>query len=394
MSLSNLAGFLSEAGRTDEAEELFGDILGAFPYSTSGVGHLLLARGRRRAKQDRLVDAIADLNAAVSAFERDGDRFARGQARRFLGDLREDDSSAFDNAWKQAHEPFPVWLKHLDIDAGLADKILAWIGTADWSASEAYLEDNAATLLTDEAEAIVEHLIDINPAADTLQEHLGLLKAARTYGVATAYASHQEQLLTRQLIQTLQQWLATRTWTESRAYATAHSGELLHPTTRAILADLGDQDPANPTVRLHRGLLAYGTTAGFDAAYDLRPDTTRQRHMLTDPATPAGTRLALARLHSGQADDDPEAHFLLATTTLLAILDQAAQLAREAAAALADCASNAAPYEQRDFTHRLAQLGTEHPQLAPFTAGLQQILTNKPDATRESSGELRSAPNE
>ena len=142
-------------------------------------------------------------------------------------------------------------------------------------------------------------------------------------------------------------------------------------------------------LRLHRGLLAYATTAGFDAAYDLLPDTTRQRQMLTDPATPADTRLALARLHSGQADDDPEAHFQLATTTLQAILirpparpDRAA-LAREAAAALADCASNAAPYEQRDFTRRLAQLGTEHTQLAPLTARLQHILTDKPDAVAE-----------
>jgi hypothetical protein len=97
-------------------------------------------------------------------------------------------------------------------------------------------------------------------------------------------------------------------------------------------------------LRLHRGLLGYSATAGFDAAYNLRPDTARQRQLLTDPATPADTRMALARLHSGQAADDPEAHFQLATATLLAILDQAAPLASEAAAALADCASNAAPY--------------------------------------------------
>src|SRR6202011_761844 len=153
-----------------------------------------------------------------------------------------------------------------------------------------------------------------------------------------------------------------RTWEASRAFATARSGELLHPTTGAILDDSGGQDPADPVLRLHRGLLAYAGTAGFAAAYDLLPDTTRQRQMLTDPATPAGTRLAVARLHSGQADDDPEAHFQLATATL------------------PDCAGNAAPYEQRDFTRRLAQLGTQHPQLAPFTAGLQHILTSNPDA--------------
>jgi hypothetical protein len=117
-------------------------------------------------------------------------------------------------------------------------------------------------------------------------------------------------------------------------------------------------------LRLHRGLLGYAVTAGFDATYDLLPDSDRQRALRTDPATPAGTRLALARMRSALAGDDPEAHFQLAAATLLAIPDESdadtaeetAAHAREAAAALADCAANAAPYEQRDFARRLNQL--------------------------------------
>ena len=110
---------------------------------------------------------------------------------------------------------------------------------------------------------------------------------------------------------------------------------------------------------------------------------TRLQAMIADPALPMGTRLALARLHSGQADDDPDAHFQLATLTLLAILDQAAPLAREAAAALADCTANAAPFEQRDFTRCLTQIGAEHPRLAPFTAEFQHILTSTTDPAPE-----------
>jgi hypothetical protein len=385
-SQENLPSFLNKAGEPDKADQLFADIVGVFPHSTSGVGHILLARGRWRAGQDRLADAIPDLTAALSAFEHDGDNFARGQARQLLRALRENDSSAFDQAWGQAHEPLPVWLQHPGFDQELADKILAWIDTADWPASKAHLEVNAAILLTDEAEATLEHLIDINPAVDTLQEHLGLLMAARTHGTDAAYAAHQEQLLAGHLMQTLEQWLATRTWEASRAFAAMHSGELLHPTTLAILDELGDHDLADATLRLYRGLLGYAITAGFDAAYDVLSDSTRQQQMLIDPATPAGARLAVARFHSGQAADDPEAHFQLAATTLQAILnqtarlDQTAPLAREAAAALADCASNAAPYERREFTRRLAQLGTEHMLLAPLTAGLQHILTGEPGA--------------
>ena len=142
-------------------------------------------------------------------------------------------------------------------------------------------------------------------------------------------------------------------------------------------------------LRLHRGLLAYAAIAGFDAAYDLRPDTTRQRQMLTDPATPAGTRLAVARLHSGQADDDPEAHFQLAAITLLAGNPD------EAAAALADCAGNAAPFERRDFTRRLRQATAGHPQLAAITAELEQILLESPDGQADDEpGDTGTVPDE
>jgi hypothetical protein len=178
--------------------------------------------------------------------------------------------------------------------------------------------------------------------------------------------------------------MSTRTWTASRAFAADHGDDLLHPATLAMLDHLGNQDPADPDLRLHRGLLGYAATAGFDAAYDLLTDTGRQHAISADPATPAETRLAVARMHSGQAADDPEAHFQLAALTLLTIPDQdapeaAAPLAREAAATLADCAANAAPYEQRDYARRLSQLGTEQPALAPHVAELQRVLTDKPD---------------
>jgi tetratricopeptide (TPR) repeat protein len=386
ISLSNLAVFLSEAGQTEQAEEQFADIVGAFPGSTRGIGHLLLARGRWRAGQARLADALPDLAAAASTSDRDDDRLTRGQARLALRTLRENDERAFDQAWGEANGPLPVWLVHLTDPQQLTEKIIAWIGTPDWQASHTYLDDNAADLLTDEAEAATEHLIDINPAADSLLEHLELLKAARAHGADAAYAAHQEQLLASRLAQTLGQWLATPTWTASRAFAADRSDDLLHPATQALLDSLGSQDPADPDLRLHRGLLAYAATAGFDAAYDLLPDTGRQHAITADPATPADTGLAIARMRSAQGADDPEAHFQLAVITLLAIPDHGAPeaadpFAREAAAALADCAANAAPYEQRDYARRLSQLCAERPALAPYEAELQHALTGKPDAS-------------
>jgi hypothetical protein len=299
--------------------------------------------------------------------------------------LRENGGVSFDHAWEQAIGPLPAWLQHSTSSRELAEKITAWIETPDWDTSIAYVHHNAADLLTDNAEAAIEHLIDVNPAADKLPEHLRLLKAARTHGIDAAYAALHEQLRTKHLLQTLEQWLAAPTWTTSRVFAADHGEELLDPSTQAILGNLSGQRFARRWIRLHHGLLAYAATAEFDAAYDLLVDTGRQRAMIADRTIPVGTRLAIARMHSGLAHDDPEAHFELAAVTLFSIPYQAAEeaaapLVREAAAVLAECAANAAPYEQRDFARRLSQIGAEHPPLATYIAELQPILTGKPNA--------------
>ena len=344
-SLNNMASILSEAGRSDEADKLFADIRGRFTGSPLGMGQILLAQGRWRIAQNDLEAAVADLAAAISTSDDIGDRVTRGRARRQLRELREQDSSSFDHAWDQTNTPLPVWLQYLVVDDDLTTTILDWIRTADWPGSMAYLDQHAAALLTEQAEATIEHLIDINPAISTLQDHLTLLQAARAYGSDAAYAAHEERILTAQLAQTLQDWLETPTWEASKAFAIAHTGELLHPLTLAILDGVGDNHPADQVLRLHRGLLTYAAAKGFDAAYTLRADVSRRRTAFTasDPAPPAIIRLALARLHSGQSSDDPDAHFQLATTTLLA------GNLREASSALADCADNAAPYERREL---------------------------------------------
>jgi hypothetical protein len=168
----------------------------------------------------------------------------------------------------------------------------------------------------------------------------------------------------------------------------------------AILDARGNQDPADIGLRLHRGLLAYASTAGLDDAYDLLHDGDRQQAMIADSAIAGETRLAIARMHSALVNDDPEAHFQLATLVLLAILTQAdpsssdvaPALAREAAAVLADCAANAAPYEQRDFARRLAQLTADHPPLAPYLPELQkQLITREMPAPDPSQLRCRSS---
>ena len=399
-SLDLLADLLSKAGQADQAEDLFAEILGSFPDGAVGTGHILQARGTWRTGQGRLAEAIPDLTRAVEALARDGDLAAHGKARQTLRALRGRDTAAFDQAWEQTSGPLPVWLQHLNASLELFEKFLAWIDCSDWDASRAYLQANASDLLTDEAEALIEFIADRQPAVDQLPDYLHLQKAARAYGIDAAYTSWREQRLAQHLIETLWQWLETPSWTASQAFVSTRSDELLYPGALAILDAQGNQDPADIGLRLHRGLLAYASTAGLDDAYDLLHDGDRQQAMIADSAIAGETRLAIARMHSGLVNDDPEAHFQLAALILLAILTQAdpsgrdvaPALAREAAAVLADCATNAAPYEQRDFARRLAQLTADHPPLAPYLPELRkQLITREMPAPDPSQLRCRSS---
>ncbi len=375
-SLSNLGVRLAEAGRTTEAEELLHEILGSFEHSSLGAGHILLVRGRWLLAQDRLGEAVTDLVAAADAFSQAHDRRMRGQVRQALRRLRLDDRAAFDIAWDQELGLLPSWLKYPDSDEELTGTVIAWVQTPDWRASRTYLNDHAVTLLTDRGEAALEDLIDVNPDSSDLLEHLALLQAARSRGPDAAYAADADQRMNDRLTRTLRDWINTRTWDQSQVYAAAHAGDLLDPTTLAILGRFAKQELRDHTIRVHRGLLGLANAGGFDAAYALLADPGQRRALLAGPGDdlPSDARLALARLHSGQSDDDPDAHFRLAVISLLAgRLD-------EAVAALADCADNAAPYERRDFARRLREATAGRSQLAGVTAELERILTGTPDS--------------
>ena len=376
-SLGNHATWLAEAGRASDAEQLVDELVGHFAHLQGGLGRLLLVRGRWWLTQDRMPDAVPDLAAATHALAEAHDLSSRGQARVLLRRLRQDHQSGFDQAWRQTGRALPVWLQHPETDDELVARVIAWVNTPDWTTSQAYLSNHAATLLTDQSEATIEHLIDANPAADPLPEHLDLLLQARARGIDAAYAARHEERAAEHTVGLLNRWISTPTWAESQAFAEAHADELLQPATAAVLDRIGDDHTGDRGVRLHRGLLAYAAAVGFDAAYELLADRDQLRAELTKDA-PITTRLALARLHSGHVADDPNAHFGLAIVTL-----GTGDLA-EAAAAIGDCAAHAAPPERRDFAGQLDQLAAEQPDLASVIPTLQQILSVDPEGAPDS----------
>ncbi|HRQ38253.1 MAG TPA: CpXC domain-containing protein, partial [Chloroflexota bacterium] len=75
----------------------------------------------------------------------------------------------------------------------LADSLAAWIQTPDWQASQLFLEQNADSLLTEEAETVLELLWRNNPDNTAIPEHQLLLRHGREMGIAAAYVYFHRQ---------------------------------------------------------------------------------------------------------------------------------------------------------------------------------------------------------
>jgi hypothetical protein len=76
----------------------------------------------------------------------------------------------------------------------MAGLLVAWLQTPDWAASEAYLMEHQADLLTAEAEAMLHHLLQQDPDQPVLEQHRAILRAARAEGVEAVYRQIQQIL--------------------------------------------------------------------------------------------------------------------------------------------------------------------------------------------------------
>src|SRR5207249_3027670 len=147
-------------------------------------GVLELSRARLHVQAGQLAEAIADAWTAVRRLASRPDVLRRGEARTLLRSMRQDNPEVFDRAWVTVavHVEQPTWLRHLDDGAGLVDQIVTWVQIPTWKASQEFLADQAPNLLSDPAEATMEHLIDANPGNDAVPKYLTLLQKARSNG--------------------------------------------------------------------------------------------------------------------------------------------------------------------------------------------------------------------
>ncbi len=163
-------------------------LLLAFTSARSTADIMRLVAGTPDDDLDRLEAAAGEKLAAVAGDERNA-------LQQRLDDLRR---------WRAAERDARRVLAALGDEGSraLADRLVAWIRTPDWAASEAFLREHAADLLSDAGAAAMTLLHMRNAGDETVEIHARLLAACREHGIEAAYAQlRREQAMQRRLEQ-------------------------------------------------------------------------------------------------------------------------------------------------------------------------------------------------
>ncbi|MBM4461386.1 MAG: hypothetical protein FJ011_27125, partial [Chloroflexi bacterium] len=182
----------------------------AFTAAESTADIMRLVAETADADLDRLEAAAGAQLAETASDERDA-------LQRRLDDLRR---------WRAAEADARRILALLGEGAGqaLADRLVAWIQTPDWDASQAFIRAHAAELLTDAATAAMTLLHMNNAGHEQVELHARLLAACCEQGIEAAY-----EQLRRELAQAEDLAKVAQTVTEN-------------PLLRAVVEFLGAED--------------------------------------------------------------------------------------------------------------------------------------------------------
>jgi hypothetical protein len=260
-------------------------------------------------------------------------------------------------------------------DRALAHLLVEWVTTATWKDSKAFLDKHAEALLGEAGEAALQQLIDDNPDQEVLPLHQWILRGAVTGGVDTAYDTLDQSLRVRALAEGLVAWVSTQSWDEARAFFEQHANDLMTDEAESVLAALALDNPEQPDLVAHQGLLALCRIDGPDKAYGLLMDPERLRGLVTSPAgqsDPARAR-PRARLLAGLFPEDPAAAFSL---TLAALREGDRE---EMERAIGRCVAISSPQDRRALAQHLSEMADAEPDLAPVLRMLKDVLDRPTD---------------
>lgn len=382
-AVGNLAEQPQAHNRGHEIEPLLTEMLAAHRDSDWSTGVILRGRGTWHTLRGDLTAAVDDLCSALVLLRDDQVHHAATRIR--LRRARQIDPAAFDLAWAR-RGGLPVWLRHVEVGAPVADAVRAWIDTVDLDESAAMLSARAAMLLSDEAEARMHHLVDANPDHQGLRLDMDIIRVARVRGVAAAYAQHQDRLWRDGIADALASWIAAGDRQDLRAVFAAEGVLLLDDAAAAQMEGQLAADPGDPSLIERAGLLALCRLDGVDAAFELveNPELQSAARRLRD-VTVDPRELARARLRTGSAPDDPEAAFEHAVLAAFTAHDD------EAERAILRCAGLVTSWERREMARTLTGLMRDIPEA---TAALSRLLrlTADVDRARRRVPEATSSP--
>ncbi|MCL4860288.1 MAG: tetratricopeptide repeat protein, partial [Caldilineaceae bacterium] len=193
----------------------------------------------------------------------------------------------------------------------LADRLVAWIKTPDWDASQQHLAEHADELLTEAGEATLQMLLAANEGNEEIGTHITLLARCRELGIDAAYSEfHQARqhaaglAVAQALADRLIAWIKTPDWDASQQYLHEHAGELLTDAGEATLQLLLAANEGNEQIETHITLLARCRELGIDDAYTEFHQARQHAALRDNPLL----RTVVAFL---QTEDDAEAQALL-----------------------------------------------------------------------------------
>src|SRR5580704_2031034 len=156
-----------------------------------------------------------------------------------------------------------------DGDPALAQLVVAWVTSDNWGESRKFLTEHADELLTESGEITLQQLIDGNPDQEVLGLHQELLEAARVGGIEAAFDAIDESIRRFALAERLVAWVSTQSWDDARAFFDDNAEIFSTEEAESVLDELVDDNPGQPDLLAHQGLLAMIGLDGTDAAFAL-----------------------------------------------------------------------------------------------------------------------------
>jgi hypothetical protein len=257
-----------------------------------------------------------------------------------------------------------------DGDPALAQLVVAWVTSENWGQSRKFLTENAAELLTESGEITLQQLIDANPDQEVLGLHQELLEAARVGGIDAAFDAIDESIRRFALAERLVAWVSTQSWDEARAFFDSNAEIVATDEGESVLDELVDDNPGQPDLLAHQGLLALIRLDGADQAFALLDEPEKLGDFVVSSANREDPIRAIprARLLAGLYPDNIGAQLALATTAL-AFDDR-----NEALRAIARCAESLPKQQREELAAALAGLAATQPDMAAGLTMLQDLL--------------------